>query len=160
MSIAHEARYRRIAGLVVGCVLLAAGAVVAPAIAQPVADTVYSHSDTEPVEDRGGVAFHINFASDSAVLPAEASGMLDMISQLMKESPEVKLRIEVHANEAGSIADNLLLSQRRAVSVGDYLIGQGIEANRFSLVGKGMAEPLTGDPHDRVNQRVQFMRVS
>ncbi len=106
------------------------------------------------------VAFHINFAFNSAVLPKEALAMIDTMAQLMKESPEVKLRVEGHTDAVGAVDYNIALSERRAVSVAEYLVKQGVEPSRLILVGKGMAEPLTGNRYDPANRRVQFVRIA
>jgi OmpA-OmpF porin, OOP family len=113
-----------------------------------------------PAEEPGAVAFHVNFAFDSAMLPDSARSMIDMIAQLMKESPDVKVRVEGHTDAVGSVNYNVSLSERRALSVGEYLAKQGVEPSRLILVGKGMAEPLTRNPYDATNRRVQFVRVS
>jgi outer membrane protein OmpA-like peptidoglycan-associated protein len=85
--------------------------------------------------------------------------MMDRIAELMKEAPQVKLRIEGHTDAAGSPGYNVSLSKRRALSVGEYLVSQGVDPSRLILVGKGMTEPLTRNPYDPTNRRVQFVRV-
>lgn len=112
-----------------------------------------------PADEAGAVAFHVNFSFDSAVLPSSAREMIDTIAQLMKESPQVKLRVEGHTDATGSADYNVSLSERRALSVGEYLVKQGVEPSRLMLIGKGMAEPLTRDRFDPANRRVQFVRI-
>jgi outer membrane protein OmpA-like peptidoglycan-associated protein len=85
--------------------------------------------------------------------------MIDEIAQLMKEAPQLKLRVEGHTDAVGSASYNGSLSERRALSVGEYLVKQGIDPSRLILVGKGMTEPLTRNPYDPANRRVQFVRV-
>jgi outer membrane protein OmpA-like peptidoglycan-associated protein len=113
----------------------------------------------DPVDEAGAVAFHVNFSFDSAALPDSAREMIDMIVQLMKESPDIKIRVEGHTDAGGSIESNVLLSERRALSVGEYLVKQGIDPSRLTLTGKGMAEPLTHNKFDPANRRVQFVRL-
>jgi OOP family OmpA-OmpF porin len=79
---------------------------------------------------------------------------------LLKEAPDLKVRVEGHTDAVGSVNYNVSLSERRALSVGEYLAKQGVEPSRLILVGKGMAEPLTHNPYDPTNRRVQFVRVS
>jgi outer membrane protein OmpA-like peptidoglycan-associated protein len=105
------------------------------------------------------VGMRINFAFDSAVLPDSAHAMIDVVAQVMKESPDIKVRVEGHTDAMGSAGYNVALSERRALSVGEYLVKQGIDPSRLELVGKGMAEPLTRNPYDPNNRRVQFVRV-
>jgi OmpA-OmpF porin, OOP family len=85
--------------------------------------------------------------------------MIDRVAQLMREAPELKLRIEGHTDAAGSADYNQSLSQERALSVAQYLAAQGIARTRLILVGKGKTEPLTHDPYEPANRRVQFVRI-
>jgi outer membrane protein OmpA-like peptidoglycan-associated protein len=108
----------------------------------------------------GIVGFRINFALDSAVLPLSAYPYIDRIGELMKEQPQVKLQIEGHTDALGSADYNLSLSKRRALAVAEYLVHrQGVDPDRLALVGKGMTEPMTDNPFDPRNRRVQFVRV-
>ena len=70
----------------------------------------------------GIVALRINFALDSALLPPISYAALDHVAELMKEEPELKLRIEGHTDALGSADYNLVLSKRRAFAVADYLV--------------------------------------
>ncbi len=85
--------------------------------------------------------------------------MIDVVAQVMKETPEIKVRVEGHTDAAGGADYNRTLSERRALSVGEYLVKVGIEPSRLILIGKGMAEPLTSNRYDPANRRVQFVRV-
>jgi outer membrane protein OmpA-like peptidoglycan-associated protein len=105
------------------------------------------------------IAFHVNFAFNSAVLPDSAHEMIDLIVQLMKETTSIKVRVEGHTDATGAAAYNVFLSEKRALSVGEYLVQQGIDPSRLEVVGKGMAEPLTANRYDPANRRVQFARI-
>ena len=129
--------------------------------ARPIVEAAASAHAPRPdaADQPGAVAFHVNFAFDSAMIPDSAREMIDMIAQLMKESPDVKIRIEGHTDALGSPGYNIALSERRALSVGAYLVNCGVEPTRLDLVGKGMAEPLTSNKYDPANRRVQFVRI-
>jgi outer membrane protein OmpA-like peptidoglycan-associated protein len=107
----------------------------------------------------GTVGFRINFAFGSAILPDSAHAMIDRVAELMNEAPQIKVRVEGHTDAVGSAGYNVSLSERRALSVATYLVKLGIDPARLMLVGKGMAEPLTANPYDPNNRRVQFVRV-
>jgi outer membrane protein OmpA-like peptidoglycan-associated protein len=129
-----------------------------PQVTQPTPEPSVP-SAPEAVAEAGAVAFHINFAFNSAVLPDSAHVMIDRIAQLMKETPQLKLRVEGHTDAVGSAQYNLSLSEGRALSVAQYLAAQGIARGRLILVGKGKTEPLTHDPFEPANRRVQFVRI-
>lgn len=105
------------------------------------------------------IGFRINFAFDSAALPSAADGMIDRIAELMKEAPQIRLRVEGHTDATGSAEYNEALSERRALSVAEYLVRHGIEPGRLIVVGKGMKEPLGEDRFAPANRRVQFVRI-
>ncbi|MGE0372600.1 MAG: OmpA family protein [Gammaproteobacteria bacterium] len=140
-----------------------------PPVARPVAHPVAriappvakAPAAQEQVADAGIVGFRINFAFDSAAIPASAHAFIERIAELMRAEPQVKLRIEGHTDAQGAAGYNQVLSERRALSVAEYLVNQlGIEPNRLVLIGKGMSEPVAEDPYAPQNRRVQFVRVS
>jgi OOP family OmpA-OmpF porin len=105
------------------------------------------------------VGFRINFAFDSDVLPSSSHEMIDTVAEVMKETPNIKVRVEGHTDAVGTAEYNDELSKRRAIAVGEYLVKLGIDPSRLILVGKGMSDPLVKDPYDGQNRRVQFVRV-
>ena len=68
--------------------------------------------------------------------------------------------IEGHTDSTGDEEYNLLLSKRRAASVGNYLIENGIDSNRLSYKGYGSKYPIdtneTEEGKER-NRRVEFL---
>jgi outer membrane protein OmpA-like peptidoglycan-associated protein len=118
-------------------------------------------STAAPPEARpaaGTVGFRISFGFDSAVLPNSAHTMIERVAQVLKEAPDIRVRVEGHTDASGSADYNMALSERRALSVGEYLVKLGVEPSRLMLIGKGPAEPLTQNKYDPANRRVQFVR--
>jgi outer membrane protein OmpA-like peptidoglycan-associated protein len=111
--------------------------------------------DPEPAS--AAVAFRINFASGSDAIPTAYYEHLDRIVGLMTEAPKLALTVEGHTDAHGSAEYNLELSKRRAVSVMRYLVAHGVDASRLIAVGKGKTAPMTADPYDGRNRRVQFV---
>jgi len=90
----------------------------------------------------------VRFALDSAELdPApDATGPLDEIAALMLRDDAVRLlRVEGHADEAGTSAYNLDLSRRRAEAVRAWLVGAGVAPERLEAIGSGESG-ATGGP--------------
>jgi outer membrane protein OmpA-like peptidoglycan-associated protein len=109
-----------------------------------------------PRPEAAAVAFRINFASASDVIPSGYLPHLDSIVDLLRQEPSLKLTIEGHTDAYGSAEYNLELSRHRAVAVMRYLVGHGIDASRLVAVGKGKTSPMTANPFDSRNRRVQF----
>jgi peptidoglycan-associated lipoprotein len=72
-----------------------------------------------------------------ALLPSSVVA-LDSLVGILKQNPTIVVEIMAHTDHIGSLEFNSALSQRRAQSVVDFLIGRGVSPNR--LVAKGYGE--------------------
>jgi len=117
-------------------------------------------AQAEPAAEAGIVGFRINFALDSDVVPRSAYPFMDRMAELLREQPHIRLQVQGHTDALGSEEYNLDLSRRRANAVAAYLEQrQGIDPSRLVVVGFGEEAPLTANPYDPRNRRVQFARV-
>ncbi len=94
------------------------------------------------VEDNGLLKIKVGiifFNTDKDYIRPDAAVELNKIVNLMSQQPDIKIRIESHTDSRARDAYNLDLSQRRANSTRDYLINQGIAANRI-INAKGFGE--------------------
>jgi len=78
-------------------------------------------------------------------LMPESIASLDTMVNLLKQNPTVTIELMAHTDCRGNAADNLILSQKRAQSVVDYLISKGIQQGRLSAKGYGLKNPKTVD---------------
>ena len=73
---------------------------------------------------------------------------------------DLNLRIEGHTDSTGAASSNLTLSEKRANSVFDFLVPQGISSMRITAVGYGMERPVadnaTSDGRKK-NRRVEII---
>lgn len=145
----------------ISVVQLPAGAVCDPEPVQWVRDSVLEDSSVivEPVIDTPEVGEtvvlqNIYFDFDSATLLPESFLELDKLVYLLNRLPTLKILIKGHTDKSGSNEYNLDLSDRRAKSVVDYLVGKGIDETRLSHQGFGEEQPIGDD--DAVNRRVEF----
>ena len=100
----------------------------------------------------------INFAFDSAQIPAGEKDELQETADFLKEFPQLDIRIEGHTDSVGTVQYNQGLSERRAKSVGDSLIKDfGIEQDRVSTVGYSENRPLV--PNDSPENRAKNRRI-
>ncbi|WP_353162141.1 OmpA family protein [Myroides odoratus] len=91
-------------------------------------DDLFKTLDLEP----------IYFDFDSAVVRYDASIELMKVVELMKKYPKLKIDVRAHSDSKGNDAYNLKLSDRRAKATIDWMVKQGIAANRLS--GRGYGE--------------------
>jgi outer membrane protein OmpA-like peptidoglycan-associated protein/tetratricopeptide (TPR) repeat protein len=81
---------------------------------------------------------NIYFDYDKATIRPESFPVLEEIVSYLNENPGIRVELSAHTDSRGSDAYNLKLSDKRAKSVVDYLIGKGIDRNR--MLGKGYGE--------------------
>ena len=106
---------------------------------------------------------NVFFATNSAELRVESEVELNRLKQLLDENPKMKIRINGHTDNEGSDSDNLLLSDRRAKAVRDYLISKGIAEVRLDAKGYGETKPISNNdsPEGRqLNRRTEFVVVN
>ena len=88
----------------------------------------------------GGVLF----ASGKAELLPEAQDRLSQVATFLKGSPRPVL-VEGYTDSHGSQKKNQALSEKRAQAVSDYLVAQGVPADRLQAVGKGESSPIASN---------------
>lgn len=86
---------------------------------------------------------NIFYDFDKAVLRDESKAALDEMAQIMRDNPNITIEMASHTDRVGSDEYNIGLSQRRAKSVIDYLISEGIKADRLQWQGYGKSRPKT-----------------
>ena len=84
----------------------------------------------------------VTFDYNKASLTSVAKTNLDKLVEVFNEYPDTDLLIVGHTDNVGSQGYNLPLSQKRAQSVKDYLVGKGISSSRLTSKGKGLEEPI------------------
>ncbi len=81
---------------------------------------------------------NIYFASGSARLEGESAPLLDSLADIISRCPGMLVEIGGHTDSVGGDSQNMSLSERRAASVNQYLVGKGLD--RASLVSRGYGE--------------------
>ncbi len=102
---------------------------------------------------------NISFEFAKAALRPESFPELDRIAITMTENTKLTIELGGHTDNVGGDAANLKLSQDRADTVREYLIGKGIEPDRVASKGYGEARPIaTNDTPEgqAANRRVEF----
>jgi outer membrane protein OmpA-like peptidoglycan-associated protein len=130
----------------------------APAAHQPPAGQVASTDPAAGMPVKIGYPLQVRL--NSAQILSDHLPFLDKIGQWLDENPGRRMVIAGHADATGSAQHNQHLSQRRALSVQNYLVqARGVDPRRLSAVGHGEARPLPGlAPTDPKNRRVVFIK--
>ncbi len=102
----------------------------------------------------------IQFDTGKAEILPASFGLLDEITKVMADNPQIELiEIDGHTDSTGTAAINRKLSQARAESVLKYMTGKGIEGKRLSAKGFGPDKPIADNKTDdgkEKNRRVEF----
>jgi len=101
----------------------------------------------------------ILFGYDSSTLQPEAKANISKLADILKKYPDSNVLITGHTDSDGSDNYNQTLSEKRAKSVSDYAMYQGINSSRLSIVGLGENEPVaSNDTADgkQLNRRVEI----
>lgn len=83
----------------------------------------------------------IYFDFDSSNIRPEYMNVLNAHAGLLAAYPNLKVRLEGHADERGSREYNVALSERRGYSVLDYMQLKGVQANQADVIGYGEEIP-------------------
>jgi len=84
----------------------------------------------------------IHFDFDKYDIRPGDTEILKENAALLMKYPKVKIQIEGHCDERGTVEYNLALGERRANSTKKYLISLGVKADRISTISYGKERPL------------------
>ena len=104
----------------------------------------------------GDVLFELN-KSD---LKAGSARNLLPLAEVLKERTDQAVIIEGHTDSTGSLAYNMTLSEKRAQSVANYLVAQGLDINRMTITGLGPDFPVADNATSegrQLNRRVEVI---
>ena len=87
----------------------------------------------------------VRFGFDRATITPRTARQLDEIAAALASQPGGAIVIDAYATPEGDDEHNLLLSQRRARRLRDYLVDHGVAPDRIVATGRG-----TVDAHGRV----------
>ena len=106
---------------------------------------------------------HLTFGVDSYDVRSDFYPTLESVALILKEFPKTNIRIGGHTDATGSDGHNQTLSERRASSVGQFLIAQSVMSARVSTGGYGKRYPVASNDNAagrQANRRVELELVS
>jgi len=101
----------------------------------------------------------VNFESNSAKLRIESFPILIHAIQFFNENSNAKVEIQGHTDNVGSENHNQELSERRAITIRDFLVAKGIDPNRLTIKGYGESVPIADNNNQEgraINRRIEF----
>lgn len=104
----------------------------------------------------------VTFDFNSAALKPQFYPALDQVAGTMADYNQTVVEISGHTDSVGSDDYNQKLSEQRAASVSNYLVGKGLMRQRFEVVGMGERYPVASNDNDAgraQNRRVEIRVV-
>ena len=100
------------------------------------------------------------FEFDKYDIRAEDAKTLDANATWLKANAENLVLIEGHCDERGTNEYNLALGERRAKAAMNYLVSQGVQANRITIISYGEERPVCNEKNESCwskNRRAHFL---
>jgi outer membrane protein OmpA-like peptidoglycan-associated protein len=104
----------------------------------------------------------INFAYNSANVEPQFRTTLDRVASVLADYDQTYIDVYGHTDSTGSDSYNQGLSERRAMSVADYLSGHGVKPARIATRGFGETQPIASNETEEgraANRRVEIKIV-
>ncbi len=119
----------------------------------------------EPVPEPVVVDKSFSLSSDvlfafgkSTLKPEGVASLNTLYQQIVDVQPKDGSAVVVgYTDRIGSDGYNLKLSEARARTVADFLVGKGLPAGKVSIDGRGKAEPVTGTQCDGIKAKAQLI---
>jgi outer membrane protein OmpA-like peptidoglycan-associated protein len=105
---------------------------------------------------------NIEFDFDKALIKPVDYPILNRVAEILKKYKKYSVQIQGHTDSIGREKVNLKLSEKRALSVYQYLLKAGIPQKRMKYAGYGFRYPLADNSTkegQRKNRRVEFLLV-
>jgi outer membrane protein OmpA-like peptidoglycan-associated protein len=102
---------------------------------------------------------NIFFDVDKYDLKPKSFPELQKIVRFMQDNPQIRVEVSGHTDNSGQPAYNQQLSEKRALSVYNYLIQKGIPKNSLTHLGVGSDRPVASNETEegrRQNRRIEF----
>ena len=113
----------------------------------------------EPAQSEVITLSDVLFVFNQSDLTPTAESQLDALMSKFEDADVVSIKVVGHTDSVGSDAYNQALSERRASSVAEYLISQGVAPNKVTSEGKGKSQPIADNETDAgraKNRRVEL----
>ncbi|MFN6944075.1 MAG: OmpA family protein [Cytophagaceae bacterium] len=86
---------------------------------------------------------------------------LENVIKVLQENPKLKLNLCGYTDQTGNVVYNKYISEKRAKTVYNYLVSQGISPERLKVTSLGCSNPVIDIPSPHVkNRRVEFQIIS
>lgn len=120
------------------------------------------HASPEANISKPVILKNVFFETASAALRPESKAELNRLRKMLTDHPAMKIQINGHTDNVGTEPDNLQLSLQRAKAVYEFLLSNGIAADRLQYKGFGESQPIDSNETAegrQNNRRTEFVVI-
>jgi len=102
----------------------------------------------------------VYYEFDSVQLVTDAQEVLKKNAEWLKAHPQARVEVEGHCDDIGSAEYNLALGAKRAQVAKDFLVSQGVSADRLVTISYGKEAPACFEATEECrvkNRRARFV---
>jgi outer membrane protein OmpA-like peptidoglycan-associated protein len=113
-------------------------------------------------KDRIEIKQQVHFRPAKSIILPDSYELLREVAQVLKDAPQIFVRVEGHTDNIGRMKTNLRVSQARADAVKAFLVKQGGDPKHIIALGYGPARPISSNATragKALNRRVEFRIV-
>jgi outer membrane protein OmpA-like peptidoglycan-associated protein/opacity protein-like surface antigen len=127
-------------------------------------DLLNKHNEKEKQEVKEGRRLETvsAFELDETRVQTSMHDALQKNLEALRSNPAMKILLVGHTDDIGGVNYNMNLGKRRAESIKDWLVSQGINGSRITVESKGNTAPIVpniNDENRKFNRRVEFIIV-
>ena len=132
------------------------------AMRQDVGEAPSADAMLQTIRGQGYVTLYINFDTGKWMIKPDSLPIIEQVVLMLKNAPELRLRIEGHTDAVGTPESNKILSDNRANAVMQAIVGNGITADRLVAAGMGQEKPIADNATEEgraKNRRVELIKL-
>ena len=103
---------------------------------------------------------NVYFPTGKAEIINNSYRELDKLVKMMREKPEMRIRVDGHTDNQGDSEKNKELSQKRAEAVKTYLVEKGIDEERITCKGWGDTKPVAKNSTESSRQKNRRVEIT
>ena len=103
--------------------------------------------------EKSGLLAEVYFDYDKADIREQDRAVLAKDAEALKQFDFLRVTVEGHCDERGTVEYNLALGERRAKAAYDYLVSLGVPADRLKMVSYGKEVPVCTQSNEECWQR-------
>lgn len=110
----------------------------------------------------GRIALYINFETGKSGIKPESQPIIDQVVELLRSNAALKISVEGHTDNTGTVQSNQVLSESRARAVTNAIAEKGIDKSRLSSKGWGQTKPIADNKTEdgkAKNRRVEIVKL-